>query len=95
MCLGSHHSVGSLLGQRGKIQENLDFAKSAAYVSSSGDAKYACSICVAGSLRTESVPALPTVSTVVEDAEAAIALVPNPIASTVLPSKVVKVARRL
>ena len=46
-------------------------------------------------LSTENIPALRTVSTVGEDAEAAIALVPNPIASTVLPSKVVKVARRV
>ena len=29
MCLGSHHSVESLLGQRGKNQENWEFAKSA------------------------------------------------------------------
>ena len=38
---------------------------------------------------------LHTVSTVGVDAEAAIALLPNPIANTVLPSKVVKVNLRL
>lgn len=36
-----------------------------------------------------------TVSTVGDVAEAAIALVPNPIATTVLPSSVVKVSRRV
>ena len=42
----------------------------------------------------ESIAAIRTVSTV-GDAETAIALVPNPIASTVLPSKVVRVSRRV
>ena len=36
MCLESHRSAETLLGQRGKFQGSWDYAKSAEYVSSSG-----------------------------------------------------------